>query len=71
MAGDAKAGLISNGRKLTAEEREFWRQAYLAAKIPPLISVAGAAHLAAEYADFSLLEFQRRFVSKTPESKSL
>jgi hypothetical protein len=54
-------------RRLNKAERVFWRQAFLGAEIPVLlkgngrrISAAGAAHLAADYADAALIEFRRR-----------
>jgi len=51
---------------MTANERAFWRQAFLAAEVSVLLkggakrmNPAGAAHLAAEYATAAVNEYRR------------
>jgi hypothetical protein len=50
---------------MTRSEHSFWRQAYLTAELSVLlqegkrVSPQGAAHLAAEYANASVLEDRR------------
>ncbi len=54
--------------KLNKINRDFWKQAFLAAQLPVLLKLSpkrspgtGVAHLAAEYADAAVTEFSRRF----------
>jgi len=58
--------MASTLNKLNRRDAQFWQKAFVATEVPALLKVGvkvnppGLAHLAAEYADAAVREYNRR-----------